>query len=62
MKELGLTCGLLTHCPRWGHVVRRVAMNFDDNAIMQDIQVQDQPVGCNCHAPLPSGVTNIRAR
>eukprot|EP00959_Pyramimonas_sp_CCMP1952_P225263 4710678-Pyramimonas_sp.AAC.1 len=29
---------------------------------MQDIKVQDQPIGCNYNAPLPTGIANIRAR
>eukprot|EP00959_Pyramimonas_sp_CCMP1952_P170633 3565813-Pyramimonas_sp.AAC.1 len=48
--------------PEWDHVVRRVAMNLGDNAIIQDIKIQDQPIGYNYNAPLPNGVTNIRAR
>eukprot|EP00959_Pyramimonas_sp_CCMP1952_P472463 9500075-Pyramimonas_sp.AAC.1 len=37
-------------------------LNFDDNIILQDIQVQDQPIGYNFNAPLPTGETNIRTR
>eukprot|EP00959_Pyramimonas_sp_CCMP1952_P368299 7714874-Pyramimonas_sp.AAC.1 len=37
-------------------------MNLDDNAIIQDIKIQDQPIGYNYNAPLPNGVTNIRLR
>eukprot|EP00959_Pyramimonas_sp_CCMP1952_P453232 9467893-Pyramimonas_sp.AAC.1 len=29
--------------PEWGHAARRVTMNLDDNTIIQDIKVQDQP-------------------
>eukprot|EP00959_Pyramimonas_sp_CCMP1952_P024006 503253-Pyramimonas_sp.AAC.1 len=31
--------------PEWGHVVRRVTMSLDDNAIIQYIKIQDQPSG-----------------
>eukprot|EP00959_Pyramimonas_sp_CCMP1952_P255422 5335085-Pyramimonas_sp.AAC.1 len=48
--------------PEWDHVVRRVAMNLDDNALIQDIKIQDQPIGYNYNAPLPNGVTNILTR
>eukprot|EP00959_Pyramimonas_sp_CCMP1952_P388070 8132363-Pyramimonas_sp.AAC.1 len=48
--------------PEWDHFVRRVTMNLDDNAIIQDIQIQDQTTGYNYNAPLPDGVTNIRTR
>eukprot|EP00959_Pyramimonas_sp_CCMP1952_P261769 5473807-Pyramimonas_sp.AAC.2 len=48
--------------PDLDHVVRCATMSLDDNTIMQDIKVQDQPIGCNYNAPLPSGVTNIRTR
>eukprot|EP00959_Pyramimonas_sp_CCMP1952_P386054 8090623-Pyramimonas_sp.AAC.1 len=37
-------------------------MNLDDNTIIQDIKIQDQPTGYNYNAPLPDGVTNIRTR
>eukprot|EP00959_Pyramimonas_sp_CCMP1952_P416264 8721393-Pyramimonas_sp.AAC.1 len=45
--------------PEWGHVVRRVTMNLGDDAIIQDIEIQGQPAGCNYDAPLPDGVANI---
>eukprot|EP00959_Pyramimonas_sp_CCMP1952_P204791 4282325-Pyramimonas_sp.AAC.1 len=48
--------------PEWDHVVRRVATSLDDNAIIQDIKIQDQPIGHNFNAPLPNGVTSIRTR
>eukprot|EP00959_Pyramimonas_sp_CCMP1952_P471070 9497796-Pyramimonas_sp.AAC.1 len=47
--------------PEWGHVVRRVTMNLDDNAIIQDIKTQDQPTGYNYTASLP-WCYNIRTR
>eukprot|EP00959_Pyramimonas_sp_CCMP1952_P163160 3410693-Pyramimonas_sp.AAC.1 len=37
-------------------------MNLDDNQIIQDMQIQDQPIGYNFNAPLPTGVANIRTR
>eukprot|EP00959_Pyramimonas_sp_CCMP1952_P049194 1027605-Pyramimonas_sp.AAC.1 len=37
-------------------------MNLGDSTIIQDIEIQDQPIGCNYNAPLPNGVANIRAR
>eukprot|EP00959_Pyramimonas_sp_CCMP1952_P439031 9191068-Pyramimonas_sp.AAC.1 len=37
-------------------------MNLDDNTIIQEINIQDQPIGHNYTAPLPNCVTNIRAR
>eukprot|EP00959_Pyramimonas_sp_CCMP1952_P305227 6387534-Pyramimonas_sp.AAC.1 len=37
-------------------------MNLDDNTIIQDIKIQDQPIGYYYNAPLPNGVTNIRTR
>eukprot|EP00959_Pyramimonas_sp_CCMP1952_P431287 9032840-Pyramimonas_sp.AAC.1 len=37
-------------------------MNLDDATIIQDIKIQDQPIGYNYNAPLPNGVTNLRAR
>eukprot|EP00959_Pyramimonas_sp_CCMP1952_P292607 6119815-Pyramimonas_sp.AAC.1 len=48
--------------PEWGHVVRRVTKNLDDNTIIQDIEIQDQPTGHNYNAPLPNGVTSARTR
>eukprot|EP00959_Pyramimonas_sp_CCMP1952_P215229 4503344-Pyramimonas_sp.AAC.1 len=45
--------------PHWDRVARRVTVNPDGATIIQDIKVQDQPIGCNYNAPLPSGVTNI---
>eukprot|EP00959_Pyramimonas_sp_CCMP1952_P103506 2164582-Pyramimonas_sp.AAC.1 len=35
-------------------------MNLDDNTIIQDIKIQDQPTGYNYDAPLPNGFTTIR--
>eukprot|EP00959_Pyramimonas_sp_CCMP1952_P224447 4693149-Pyramimonas_sp.AAC.1 len=37
-------------------------MNLDDNTIIQDIEIQDQPTGYTYNAPLPDGVTTIRIR
>eukprot|EP00959_Pyramimonas_sp_CCMP1952_P455731 9472012-Pyramimonas_sp.AAC.1 len=37
-------------------------MNLGDNAIIQDIEIHDQPTGYNYNAPLPDGFTNIRTR
>eukprot|EP00959_Pyramimonas_sp_CCMP1952_P371275 7775016-Pyramimonas_sp.AAC.1 len=37
-------------------------MNLGDNQIIQVIEIQGQPIGCNYNAPLPNGVTNIRSR
>eukprot|EP00959_Pyramimonas_sp_CCMP1952_P119868 2506475-Pyramimonas_sp.AAC.1 len=37
-------------------------MNLDDNTIIQDINIQDQPTGYNYNAQIPNGVTNVRAR
>eukprot|EP00959_Pyramimonas_sp_CCMP1952_P394326 8262490-Pyramimonas_sp.AAC.1 len=48
--------------PDWDHVVRRVSTNLDDNEIIQDIKVQDQPTVYKYNATLPDGVTNIRAQ
>eukprot|EP00959_Pyramimonas_sp_CCMP1952_P295087 6171864-Pyramimonas_sp.AAC.1 len=48
--------------PQWDHAARWVKMNLDDNTSIQDIQVQDQPIGHNYNAPLPNGVANIRTR
>eukprot|EP00959_Pyramimonas_sp_CCMP1952_P406121 8511256-Pyramimonas_sp.AAC.1 len=48
--------------PAWDHVVRLVTTNLDDNAIIQDIGIQDHPIGYNHNAPLPNGVTNVRTR
>eukprot|EP00959_Pyramimonas_sp_CCMP1952_P024056 504707-Pyramimonas_sp.AAC.1 len=48
--------------PEWGHVARRVTLNLGDNEIIQDIEIQGRPTGCNYNAPLPDGVTNIRTR
>eukprot|EP00959_Pyramimonas_sp_CCMP1952_P264273 5526589-Pyramimonas_sp.AAC.1 len=48
--------------PEWDHVVRRVTMHLDDNSVMHDIQIEDQPIGCNFNSPLPNGVTTIRTR
>eukprot|EP00959_Pyramimonas_sp_CCMP1952_P089538 1873150-Pyramimonas_sp.AAC.1 len=50
------------HGPEWDHVVRRVTMDLDDNAIIQDIKFQGQPTGHNYNAPLPDVVTNISIR
>eukprot|EP00959_Pyramimonas_sp_CCMP1952_P113803 2379290-Pyramimonas_sp.AAC.1 len=33
-----------------------------ENQILQDITIQDQPIGCNYNAPLPNGATYIRIR
>eukprot|EP00959_Pyramimonas_sp_CCMP1952_P409461 8581251-Pyramimonas_sp.AAC.1 len=41
--------------PEGDHVVRRVIMNLDDNEIIQDIKIQDQPTGYSYSAPLPDG-------
>eukprot|EP00959_Pyramimonas_sp_CCMP1952_P291660 6100273-Pyramimonas_sp.AAC.1 len=46
----------------WDLVVRRATMDLDDNAIIQDIKIQGQPIGHNFNAPLPKSVTNIRTR
>eukprot|EP00959_Pyramimonas_sp_CCMP1952_P173217 3619591-Pyramimonas_sp.AAC.1 len=35
-------------------------MNLDDNAIIPEIKIQDQPIGYNHNAPFSTGVTNIR--
>eukprot|EP00959_Pyramimonas_sp_CCMP1952_P250528 5236518-Pyramimonas_sp.AAC.1 len=35
---------------------------MDANQILQDIKIQDQPIGYNFNAPLPTRVTNIRIR
>eukprot|EP00959_Pyramimonas_sp_CCMP1952_P208764 4366692-Pyramimonas_sp.AAC.1 len=45
--------------PEWDRVARRVTMNFDDKTIMQYINTQDQPIGCNYNAPFSNGVANI---
>eukprot|EP00959_Pyramimonas_sp_CCMP1952_P403401 8452404-Pyramimonas_sp.AAC.1 len=37
-------------------------MNLDGNTFVQDIRIQDQPIGRNYNAPLPNGVANIRTR
>eukprot|EP00959_Pyramimonas_sp_CCMP1952_P178936 3740737-Pyramimonas_sp.AAC.1 len=37
-------------------------MNLDDNTIIQDIKIQDQPTGYTYNAQLPDGVTNVRTR
>eukprot|EP00959_Pyramimonas_sp_CCMP1952_P222901 4659995-Pyramimonas_sp.AAC.1 len=50
------------HGPAWGHVARRVTISLGDNQIIQDIEIQDQPIGYNCNAPLPNSATNIRIR
>eukprot|EP00959_Pyramimonas_sp_CCMP1952_P307328 6432708-Pyramimonas_sp.AAC.1 len=50
------------NCPEWNHVVIWLTMNLDDNAIIQDIKIQDQPIGYNYNAPFPNGVTNVRTR
>eukprot|EP00959_Pyramimonas_sp_CCMP1952_P104543 2185169-Pyramimonas_sp.AAC.1 len=50
------------NCREWGHVVRGVTMDLGDNTIIQDIQIQDQPVGYKYIASLPNGVTNICTR
>eukprot|EP00959_Pyramimonas_sp_CCMP1952_P430092 9007966-Pyramimonas_sp.AAC.1 len=39
--------------PEWGHAVRRMTTNLGDNAIIQDIKIQDQPTAYNYNAPLP---------
>eukprot|EP00959_Pyramimonas_sp_CCMP1952_P182241 3810286-Pyramimonas_sp.AAC.1 len=48
--------------PECDHVVRRVTMYLGNNPIIQDIEIQVQPIGYNFNAPLPTGVTNIRIR
>eukprot|EP00959_Pyramimonas_sp_CCMP1952_P300082 6276571-Pyramimonas_sp.AAC.1 len=42
------------NCPEWDHVARRVTINLGDNQIMQDIEIQGQPIGHNYNAPLPN--------
>eukprot|EP00959_Pyramimonas_sp_CCMP1952_P014655 310525-Pyramimonas_sp.AAC.1 len=39
--------------PERGHVVRRVAMDLGDDAVIQDIEIQGQPIGYIYNAPLP---------
>eukprot|EP00959_Pyramimonas_sp_CCMP1952_P388589 8142425-Pyramimonas_sp.AAC.1 len=48
--------------PEWDHVVRRVTMHLDDNQIIQDIKIQDQPIVYNFIALLSNGASNIRTR
>ena len=48
--------------PQWDHVVRRVTTNLDNNSVIQDINVKDQPIGYNYTAPLPSGISHISTR
>eukprot|EP00959_Pyramimonas_sp_CCMP1952_P020400 430450-Pyramimonas_sp.AAC.1 len=62
MKELGVTSSLLRMALSGTDVARRVTTNLDDNTIIQDIQVQDQPTGYKRIVPLPSGAANIGTR
>eukprot|EP00959_Pyramimonas_sp_CCMP1952_P243855 5097613-Pyramimonas_sp.AAC.1 len=48
--------------PKLSDVIRRVTINLDTNAIIQDIAVAGQPTGYDWHAPLPAGVANISTK
>eukprot|EP00959_Pyramimonas_sp_CCMP1952_P178121 3723033-Pyramimonas_sp.AAC.1 len=62
IKELDLTFRLRRMALKRGHLVSRVTMNLGGNQILQDIAIQDRPIGYSYNAPLPNGVTNIRIR
>eukprot|EP00959_Pyramimonas_sp_CCMP1952_P290276 6071484-Pyramimonas_sp.AAC.1 len=61
-RNVGHYLTTLKKGPRRDDVRRRVRIDYDTKQTIQDIDVADQPIGYNWHAPLPPNVHNIVTR